>query len=150
MAAGAREIATVVRGTWGGGRVLLLPNGFVVKPLQNDDEVGRRVFIGNFVGHLFSKSLTAPCSTFEPGNPSRGATLARTNDDGAGVHYSVRWLAEVQLVSPDPLGTGYCLERLRGPDRLLGSGIPSLSTRSSNRSRPNHCEWARHHQSTKP
>ena len=36
---GAREIAKLVRNKWGGGRVLFLPNGFAVKPLQNDDEV---------------------------------------------------------------------------------------------------------------
>jgi hypothetical protein len=37
---------------YGGGRVLLLANGYVIKPLQGDAEVGQRVVIGNFKGPI--------------------------------------------------------------------------------------------------
>lgn len=37
---------------YGGGRVLLLANGLVIKPLQNDAEVGQRVVIGKFKGPI--------------------------------------------------------------------------------------------------
>ena len=50
IARGARDIANLVQGQWGGGRVLLLANGFVVKPLQQDIEVGQRALIGRFQG----------------------------------------------------------------------------------------------------
>ena len=64
---GARNIATIVKAKWGGGRVLLLPNGFVVKPLQADEEVGQRVLIGRFKGEIV---LEGPDhSTFDLSNP---------------------------------------------------------------------------------
>src|ERR1700730_17051381 len=49
---GARDITILVRGEWGGGRVLFLPNGFVVKPLQADDEIGQRALIGRWRGAI--------------------------------------------------------------------------------------------------
>ncbi len=49
---GAREIEILVRGEWGGGRVLFLPNGLVIKPLPGDEEVGQRVIIGRFSGTI--------------------------------------------------------------------------------------------------
>jgi hypothetical protein len=64
---GMREISDLVRGAWGGGRVLFLPNGYVVKPLQNDDEVGRRVLIGVFNGSLVLKNPDG--SQFDLSNP---------------------------------------------------------------------------------
>jgi hypothetical protein len=50
------ELASFVTRRWGGGRVLLLPNGIVVKPLQHDDEVGIRAFIGRFRGRIVLES----------------------------------------------------------------------------------------------
>src|SRR5688572_111880 len=49
---GARMLVQLVWEQWGGGRVLLLPNGFVVKPLQRDDHVGKRVLIGRVSGPI--------------------------------------------------------------------------------------------------
>ncbi len=46
---GVRTLTALVLGTWHGGRVLLLPNGLVIKPLQ-DAHVGLRVVIGRFEG----------------------------------------------------------------------------------------------------
>jgi hypothetical protein len=45
---GAELLQQVVRSHWGGGRVLLLPNGLVVKP--NPDGSGERWVIGQIVG----------------------------------------------------------------------------------------------------
>jgi len=42
---------TVIQ-TWGGGRLLFLPSGFIVKPLPGDDERGKRVVVGLFSGSL--------------------------------------------------------------------------------------------------
>lgn len=48
---GASALARLVLEHWGGGRVLLLPNGIVVKPLR-DEDVGRRVAVGLFKGPI--------------------------------------------------------------------------------------------------
>lgn len=49
---GGRALARLVLDQWGGGRVLMLPNGLTIKPLQEDQEMGRRVLIGRFRGSV--------------------------------------------------------------------------------------------------
>lgn len=77
---GARELMVLVQTRWGGGRVLFLPNGFVIKPLQEDSEVGRRVLIGRVTGAMrlelpgdsrFDMSDPGP---LRPGDPWPGPT----------------------------------------------------------------------------
>ena len=46
-----RVLSQIVINNWGGGRVLFLPNGFVIKPLQESD-TGKRVLIGRFKGQV--------------------------------------------------------------------------------------------------
>lgn len=46
------RLSRTVLQTWGGGRLLLLPNGYIVKPLPGDDERGKRVIVGTFSGPL--------------------------------------------------------------------------------------------------
>jgi|GEM_PF-700849 len=54
---------------WRGGRVLLLPNGYVVKPLQEESERGQRVLIGEFDGPV---ALRTPAGiVFDLNNPGR-------------------------------------------------------------------------------
>ena len=49
---GVELLERVVRQRWGGGRVLLLPNGLVVKPLQEEDQRGIRQYIGLIKGDV--------------------------------------------------------------------------------------------------
>jgi len=49
--AGIQSLVDTVTRVWGGGRVMLLPTGHVIKPLQ-DQEVGIRKLIGRFTGPL--------------------------------------------------------------------------------------------------
>jgi hypothetical protein len=49
---GVRALQKLVIDEWGGGRVLFLPNGYLVKPLQKDNERGQRAFIGRFEGRV--------------------------------------------------------------------------------------------------
>jgi hypothetical protein len=49
---GVELLERVVRQRWGGGRVLLLPNGLVVKPLQEQDQRGIREYIGLIKGDV--------------------------------------------------------------------------------------------------
>lgn len=47
---GIKRLTDLVARHWSGGRLLFLPSGLVVKPLQNDDERGARVVIGRCEG----------------------------------------------------------------------------------------------------
>ena len=49
---GLALLERTIRQHFTGGRVLLLPDGSVVKPLQTDEERGRRVFLGEFFGDI--------------------------------------------------------------------------------------------------
>lgn len=77
---GATSISRLVLRHWHGGRVLFLPNGMVIKPLQRDAEVGYRVILGRFDGplilhtpdgKLFDMSQPGP---LRPGDPWAGPT----------------------------------------------------------------------------
>lgn len=52
MGTSVKRLSKVVIQTWGGGRLLFLPNGYIVKPLPGDDERGKRVLVGTFTGAL--------------------------------------------------------------------------------------------------
>ncbi|NLH98675.1 MAG: hypothetical protein GX446_04180 [Chthonomonadales bacterium] len=52
---GARAVAAAVLPIWRGGRVLLLPNGYAIKPLQ-DTQTGQRVLIGVWSGPVVLRS----------------------------------------------------------------------------------------------
>lgn len=121
---GARTIATLVRDEWGGGRVLFLPNGFVVKPLQTDDEVGRRVLIGRFQGAIVlerpgqSRFDLGQPGAVRPGNPWPGPTTTglecAIHSDGSLV---CSWY------HPTQWGRDEASKQLRGPDRSLAAGF---------------------------
>lgn len=64
---GSKTITELVKTEWCGGRVFFLPNGYVVKPLQDDDEIGQRVIIGRFSGSLVLRKPDG--STFDLGDP---------------------------------------------------------------------------------
>jgi len=49
---GVKKLECLVLNNWGGGRILLLPDGHVIKPLQEEWETGKRVVIGKFSGDL--------------------------------------------------------------------------------------------------
>ncbi len=48
--AGTRQLTNLVKKYYGNGRVLFLPCGYVVKPLQKQDERGLRVLVGQYEG----------------------------------------------------------------------------------------------------
>lgn len=126
---GARCLADLVRGEWGGGRVLLLPTRVVVKPLQGDSEVGHRVVIGRFRGPILLErpdgstfNLDAP-GHLQPGDPWPGPHTTglecAIQSDGS---LSCQWY------HPTELGREAILEELHGADRTLIDGF--------NRARP--------------
>jgi hypothetical protein len=122
--AGAAAIANLVRSEWGGGRVLLLPNGFVVKPLQTDEEVGRRAIIGRFHGPVALETahhglfdLSDP-GVLRPGDPWPGPRTTglecAIQSDGS---LACSWY------HPTRLGRDEVSESLRTSDRVLAAGF---------------------------
>ncbi len=49
---GVQSITKLVQRHWRGGRLLFLPTGLIVKPLQEEHEAGVRVVIGRYEGGL--------------------------------------------------------------------------------------------------
>lgn len=89
---GVRVLQRLVIEEWGGGRVLFLPNGYLVKPLQGDLERGRRALIGQFSGRIVLErpdgrpfDLSAP--GISPGHewPGPKTTGLECRVDGDGV-----------------------------------------------------------------
>jgi hypothetical protein len=121
---GTRKITQIVIDTWGGGRILFLPNGYVVKPLPGPDEVGKRALIGLFTGPVVLKrphgalfDLGQP-GTLRPGQSWLGPTTT-------GLECAIR--SDGTLVGnwchPTQWGQDNVSENLRGPDRLLADGF---------------------------
>lgn len=129
---GARAIANMVRGEWGGGRVLFLPDGFVVKPLQEDDEVGRRVLIGRFQGALLLEppdggvfDMSRP-SGLRSGDPWPGPKTT-------GLECAIQTDGSLVCIwyHPESWGRDEVNERLRGPDALLATGFGAARPRDA-------------------
>jgi hypothetical protein len=79
---GASKLEQLVRTHFGGGYVMLLPNGSVIKPLQEEEERGQRVYLGEFAGDVVFQthdgsdlSLTSP-GLLKPGDLWTGPTSA--------------------------------------------------------------------------
>jgi hypothetical protein len=47
---GVKRLTDLISRHWSGGRLLFLPSGLIVKPLQNEDERGARVVVGRYEG----------------------------------------------------------------------------------------------------
>ena len=121
---GVRDISTLVKRKWGGGRVLFLPNGFVVKPLQTDDEVGQRVLIGRFQGAIVLErpgqspfDLSKP-GALRPGDPWTGPTTT-------GLECAIQHNGSLVCTwyHPTRFGRDEVSEVLLGPDRSLAEGF---------------------------
>ncbi len=121
---GARALSQLIRDHWQGGRVLLLPNGLVIKPLQRDLEVGERVLVGRFQGAVVLEEpeggvfdLSAPGSlapgALWPGPKSAGLECA-IQPDGS---------LECTWYHPAEWGREMIRMQLHPADRQLASGF---------------------------
>lgn len=119
----AQALAQLVLAHWGGGRILLLPNGFVIKPLQGDHEVGRRVLIGQFRGPVILErpegrdfDLSNP-GELNPGDPWPGPKTT-------GIECTIQLDGSLDCAwyHPTLQGRDEVRCRMQGPDwRLAGS-----------------------------
>lgn len=121
---GVRALARLVLDHWRGGRVLLLPNGLVIKPLQGNDEVGRRVLIGRFQGPVVLKrpeggvfDLSNP-GKLAPGDPWPGPKTT-------GIECAIQPDGSLQCswYHPTSWGRDEVREQLWGPERQLANGF---------------------------
>jgi hypothetical protein len=70
---GLAKLEKLVLTSFKGGRVLLLPNGCVVKPLQSDAERGKRAYLGEYAGDVVLEMPDgAPFSLDRPGRIKPG------------------------------------------------------------------------------
>lgn len=121
---GSRAIANLVLSKWGGGRVLLLPNGFVVKPLPGDAEVGRRVLIGKFRGPIVLRRPDG--TTFDmhsPGTLSPGDLWPGPKTTGLEYTIDRSGSLTCSWYYPTRSGQEMISRQLRGADPKLAMGF---------------------------
>lgn len=125
LSTGVHELVGLVQEEFnGGGGISILPNGFVIKPLQDEYDVGWRQIIGRIYGtvvlgrgddSLFDFNRL---SELEPGDAWEGPKmtgLACTIRDNGSLH--CKWFRKTQF------GEEKVSEKLRGNDPELRTGF---------------------------
>ncbi|MFG0316952.1 MAG: hypothetical protein ACF8XB_06755 [Planctomycetota bacterium JB042] len=122
--AAVRALTKVVLERWNGGRVLFLPNGRVVKPLQEEQKIGHRVLVGRFEGRVV---LERPDGSLfdlaEPGRLEPGDVWPGPKTTGLECIMQSDGALDCTWYHPAAWGSEEILERLRGPDRSLAQGF---------------------------
>ena len=121
--AGVSQLSNLVPSHWQGGRILLTPAGYVVKPLPNEGEIGLRVVIGRFEGEFWlvcngqqidlSSSLSLSAGSPWPG-PSTIGLECVIKSDGSLV---------TQWNHPSEYGQEIMSETISGPNKELLAGL---------------------------
>lgn len=117
------SLVDLVRRTWRGGRLLFLPTGHVIKPLQDEDERGKRVLVGRFRGRLV---LVNPGGTdFDLAEPGTGVGERWHGPSTIGLEAVIDGNGALTCTWYQPTGWGVDKERahLRGPDANLATGF---------------------------
>jgi len=121
---GVRALARTVLQVWHGGRVLFLPNGLVIKPLQGDHDVGRRVLIGRFQGPIVLE--TPDKGVFNLNDPDHavpGKPWAGPKSTGLECAVQPDGSLRCNWYHPTATGRETIAALLHGPDRSLASGF---------------------------
>jgi hypothetical protein len=121
---GARKLGRLVLEEWRGGRVLLLANGLVIKPLQKDIEVGRRVIIGRLSGSLVLEQPSG--HTFDMRNPGKlkaGDPWHGPKTTGLECAIQQNGSLNCTWYHPTKLGRDTITRTLRGPDAKLAASF---------------------------
>lgn len=121
--AGAEALGELVCRHWGGGRVLLLPSGHVVKPLATEGEVGRRVLIGGYRGALRLRSPEGRVTELGGQRLATGAAWDGPRSVGLECITNQSGQLSCTWYHPTDFGREECSAVLYGPDRDLGIGF---------------------------
>jgi hypothetical protein len=117
-------LTNLVKMEWGGGRVLMLPGGLFVKPLQKDSETGHRVLISRFTGSiLLTKPTGGAFNLNKPGNLQPGNRWPGPKTTGLECAIDASGALKCTWYHPTSLGRDEITEQLRGPDRSLAAGF---------------------------
>lgn len=123
LSPGVRELTRLVRENWGGGRVLLLANGFVVKPLL-DIEVGQRNLIGRFSGPIVLERYGLPDFDLnEPGDLRPGDRWPGPKTMGLECAIQSDGSLRCDWYHPTTWGRDAVSEQLHPPDDVLARGF---------------------------
>lgn len=103
--------------------MLLLPTGHVIKPLQDEDDRGKRVLIGRFRGHVMLRSSDS--RVLDLANPGTRCGDSWPGPTTLGLEAIVDRSGTLECTWYHPQGWGQDRERvrLRGPDATLASGF---------------------------
>lgn len=109
---------------YGGGRVLLLANGYVIKPLQKDGEVGQRVVIGRSDGPVVLETPDGDeFDLSDPGELSAGDVWEGPTTTGLEAVLNADGSIECFWYHPDELGRVTEREKLFPANRALAEAF---------------------------
>lgn len=119
---GVSNLTKLVKQHWQGGRLLFLPTGIIVKPLQNEDEAGLRVVVGRYEGGFKIKTETGvidlSTQEYSPGSvwtgPSSVGLECTIKPDGS---------LQTSWQQPSDYGQEQYREKITGPDPSLMAGF---------------------------
>ena len=121
---GSKLLSRLVLNHWSGGRVVLLPSGMVIKPLQKDYEVGQRCLIGRFSGAV---ALKRPNNNLfdlsSPGNLAPGSDWLGPKTTGLECAIQPDGSLECTWSHPAGFGRESVRAQVAGPDRMLATGF---------------------------
>ena len=121
---GLAKLEKLVLDTYGGGRVLLLPNGTVVKPLQRDVERGKRAYLGEFTGDVvLEKSDGGTFSFASPGPLKAGDPWPGPNTTGLECVIKSTGALECTWSHPAEHGRDTETKQLMPPNATLAKGF---------------------------
>ncbi|HXF52180.1 MAG TPA: hypothetical protein VNM43_10910 [Dehalococcoidia bacterium] len=121
---GVRALRELVSTFWGGGRILLLPWGDVVKPLQDDQDIGKRVLIGHYSGSIvFDRPEGRPLELGVDTPTDPGAPWDGPHHVGLECTIDPTGTLACTWYHPSRLGWSGVRHRLWGPDSALARGF---------------------------
>jgi hypothetical protein len=121
---GLAKLEKLVLERYRGGRVLLLPNGTVVKPLQRDDERGKRVYIGEFSGDVILETPDGNEFSLEsPGALKPGGRWTGPRSTGLECVIQKNGALECTWYHPVALGRDTESRQMIGPSAALARGF---------------------------
>lgn len=121
---GVQALEQLALRRYGGGRVLLLANGYVIKPLQTDTEVGQRVVIGTIEGPVVLETPDGDeFDLSDPGELSAGDVWDGPTTTGLEAVLNADGSIECFWYHPDELGRVTESETLFAANRELAEAF---------------------------